>query len=50
MSLEQKFYDEICCCENCNQRSLSSMLIAGHHFCSRLCYTKWKQKENLKHV
>ncbi len=42
MSLERMHSEQVCRCENCGMRSLSSAIIAGKHFCSVLCYERWK--------
>jgi len=45
MSLERVHSEQVSRCENCGRRSLSSVIIEGHHFCSNLCYTEWKWKQ-----
>ena len=34
--------EEISRCENCSRRMLSPVIIHGRHFCSVLCFERWK--------
>lgn len=45
MSLERKLCEEISRCENCRSRVLSPVIIDGRHFCSVLCFERWKWRK-----
>lgn len=45
MSLEKLHSEQVCRCENCGMRSLSSAIIESHRFCSVLCFERWKWKK-----
>ncbi len=44
MSLERTLSEQICRCENCGRRSLSSMIIEGRSFRNFVCYSEWLWK------
>lgn len=42
MSLERAHSEQVGRCEICKRRLLSPVIIDGHHFCSVLCFERWK--------